>query len=192
MPPKAKYTKEEIVAAAIDVIRADGIGSLTARSLGAKLGSSARPIFTVFQSMEEVRRAAIRAARTLYGKYIEAGLSQTPAFKGVGLQYIRFAREEPQLFQLLFLSEQEQQPDLSAVLNLIDDHYKEIRFSIQETYQLNQTEAGKLYRHLWIYTHGIAVLCVAKVCAFREAEIDTMLTEIFLSILQQIKTGGKA
>ena len=31
------------------------MGALSARALGAKLGSSARPVFTVFQSMEEVQ-----------------------------------------------------------------------------------------------------------------------------------------
>lgn len=50
MPPKAKFAKEEIVNAALDIVRTEGFESLTARALGSKLGSSARPIFTVFQN----------------------------------------------------------------------------------------------------------------------------------------------
>ena len=56
MPPKAKFSKEEIVASAVEIVRTHGSDALTARALGQALGSSPRPIFTVFQSMEEVRR----------------------------------------------------------------------------------------------------------------------------------------
>ena len=63
MPPKAKFTREEIVQAALGIVREDGIQALTARALGAKLGSSARPIFTIFQSMEEVQQEVFRANR---------------------------------------------------------------------------------------------------------------------------------
>ena len=56
MPPKAKFTKEEIIAAALKITREQGIGAVTARELGARLGSSARPVFTVFSSMEELTR----------------------------------------------------------------------------------------------------------------------------------------
>ena len=54
MPPKARFSKEEIVSMALQITREHGIGAVTARELGARLGSSARPIFTVFQNMEEV------------------------------------------------------------------------------------------------------------------------------------------
>ena len=54
MPPKPKFTKEEIVAAALELVSEKGIEALTARELGVRLGSSARPIFTAFNSMEEV------------------------------------------------------------------------------------------------------------------------------------------
>lgn len=56
MPPKAKFTRSQIIQAALAIIRENGMAALSARTLGAKLGSSARPIFTVFQSMEEVQQ----------------------------------------------------------------------------------------------------------------------------------------
>ena len=90
MPPKAKFTKKEIVQAALEIVRADGISSLTARALGLKLGSSSRPIFTVFTSMDEVLQEVEEAAKILYREYIQRGLQDTPAFKGVGTEYIMF------------------------------------------------------------------------------------------------------
>ena len=62
MPPKPKFTKEEIVQAALELVSEKGMEALTARDLGARLGSSARPVFTVFQSMEEVQRQVRDAA----------------------------------------------------------------------------------------------------------------------------------
>ena len=53
MPPKAKFTKQQIVDAALEIFRDEGMEKLTSRNLGKKLGSSACPIFTVFSGMEE-------------------------------------------------------------------------------------------------------------------------------------------
>ena len=63
MPPKAKFSREEIIDAAINIVREDGFDALTSRALGTKLGSSARPIFTVFQNMEEVQQVVIITAK---------------------------------------------------------------------------------------------------------------------------------
>ena len=191
MPPKAKFTKEEIVSAALKITREGGISAVTARAIGAELNSSARPIFTVFHNMEEVQREVVDAAKGLYNEYVRQGLGQKPAFKHVGMQYIRFAVDEPKLFQLLFMSEQEEIPNLSAVLSLIDQNYQNIYLSIREGYDVDEKTAEKLYRHLWIYTHGIASLCATKVCAFSEREMNNMLTEIFVALLQKEKKEEK-
>lgn len=191
MPPKAKFTKDEIVEAALSIVRTNGFSSLTARALGGKLGSSSRPIFTVFQSMEEVHLAVIEAAKKIYLQYVERGLSEEIQFKGVGTQYILFAVNEPKLFQLLFMKEKEDIPDLSRVLPMIDDNYENILFSIQKGYCVDCVLAQKLYHHLWIYTHGIATLCATKMCRFTGEQIQDMMTEVFVSLLKNIKAGEK-
>ena len=185
MPPKAKFKKEEIITAALDIVREKGLEALTARSLGIRLGSSSCPVFTVFQNMEEVQKAVMDAARVLYKGYIEKGLSGAPAFKGVGIQYIRFATEEPKLFQLLFMAEHETIPGFSSILQIIDENYHKILSSIIEEYGITNSHAEKLYRHLWIYSHGIATLCATKMCRFTGQEISEMLTEVFISLHQK-------
>lgn len=187
MPPKAKFTKEEIIDSALSIVRASGFDSLTSRALGAKLGSSARPIFTVFQSMEEVQQAVIDSAKALYKEYVNKGLRNNHAFKEVGAQYILFSINEPKLFQLLFMKEQKNIPDLSNVLSLIDDSYEEILMSVQNEYALERKSAERLYRHLWIYTHGIATLCATKMCNFKKDEISEMMTQVCISLLKNIK-----
>lgn len=187
MPPKAKFTKEEMMEAALEIVRCEGFDALTARALGARLGSSARPIFTVFQSMEEVKQNVVAAARAVYKEYVQRGLLDTPAFKGVGTQYILFAVNEPKLFQLLFMSEHADVPALSNVLPIIDENYEAILSSVKDDYGVTLETAKKLYRHLWIYTHGIAALCATKTCQFTGEEISTMMTEVFVGLLKSLK-----
>lgn len=189
MPPKARFTKIQITQAGLEIIRNEGMENLTARALGKKLGSSACPIFTVFENMEEVQAEVKKAAKALYAKYVTRGLGDTPAFKGVGMQYILFAIKEPKLFQLLFMSEQPQKPVVANVLPIIEDSYDEILLSIKNSFELNESEAENLYRHLWIYTHGIAVLCATNMCTFTPEEMGRMLTEIRVSVLNEIKRG---
>lgn len=189
MPPKAKFTKEEMIEMALSIVRVDGFSTLTARSLGTKLGSSPRPIFTVFESMEEVQQEVKKATKNLYNERVAKGLSKELSFKGVGMQYILFAINEPKLFQLLFMKEQDTIPNLTNILPLIDDHYEDILLSIQQEYKVDAFVARKLYSHLWIYTHGIATLCATKMCQFKEVEIDVMLTELFTSLLIKIRGG---
>lgn len=189
MPPKSKFTKEEIITAALNITRAYGCAALTARALASKLGSSARPVFTVFQSMEDVQREVTSAARKLYDEYVQRGLSESPAFKGVGTQYILFSIREPKLFQLLFMSEQPNIPDLSNVLPVIDENYDKILLSIEEGYKLDKESSQKLYHHLWIYTHGIATLCATKMCRFTGDEISSLLSEVCSGILIKLREG---
>lgn len=189
MPPKAKFNQEEIIQAAMQIVRERGIEAVTARELGLQLGSSARPIFTTFSNMEEVKEAIIKAARKLYKQYVEEGLKQEYAFRGVGKAYIEFAVKEPKLFQLLFMSEQRELNDFEHVLETIDENYQSILQSVVTSYQLTLVDAKKLYQHLWIYTHGIATLCATQVCTFTEEEIGRMMTEIFIGLLKEIKKG---
>lgn len=189
MPPKAKFTKQEIINASIEIIETTGIETLTARNLGCKLGSSARPVFTVFDSMDDVITAAASYANELYTQYVDRGLSEPLPFKGVGENYIKFAFEHPKLFQLLFMKENERVPDMQNVLQGIESSYGKILGSIVTSYGVDYETAKTLYLHTWIYSHGIAVLIATNVCEFTEEQISDMLTAVFISLLIRAKKG---
>lgn len=191
MPPKAKFTRKEITEAALNIVRTEGMSALTARALGMRLGSSARPIFTVFKNMEEVQQVVIESVKALYKESVKQGLTWEHPFKGVGTQYILFSIHEPKLFQLLFMTEQAGIPDFSGVLPLIEESYEEILLSIQKDYKISKFFAKNLYHHLWIYTHGIATLCATKMCRFTSEEISSMITEVCMSLLKTIKEKEK-
>ena len=191
MPPKAKFSKEEIVAAAFEITRRDGFDALTARSLAAELGSSPRPIFTVFNGMEEVQSEVKAVATKLYEQYEDEGMSGAKAFKGSGTGYIRFAAEQPKLFQLLFMKERESVPGLDSVLTIIDNYYDKILGAVQTEYGFTEETAKRIYLHMWLYSHGIASLLATKVCNFTQDDISEMLTDVCASIIRKYKAEGR-
>lgn len=187
MPPKFKFTREQIIQAALDITRQEGFSAVTARAVGTKLHSSSKVIFSLFQNMEELQTEIKKAAKAIYAEYIKSGLEEELPFKGVGTQYILFAIKEPKLFQLLFMFQQEQKPSVANVLPIIDNSYEDILLSVQNGYNLSKSMAEQLYRHLWIYTHGIAVLCATNMCVFTADEISKMITQVFKGTLKEIK-----
>lgn len=187
MPPKSKFTREEIIAAALEIAEENDISAVTARAIGDKLNSSARPVFTVFKSMEEVITEVKKAAKGIYNEYIREGLKEELPFKGVGKAYIRFAIEKPKLFQLLFMSETDRNTTMDA-LPVVDDNYDDILSSITKQYGIPKEDALSLYSHLWIYTHGIASLCATKTVKFSGTEISGMITEVFIALMVKKKT----
>ncbi len=191
MPPKFKFSREQIVAVALYLVRKGGLAAVTARAIGEELCSSPKVIFSLFRDMGELRNEVISEAKAVYKSYVEEGLKQTPPFKGVGMSYIKFASEEPQLFRLLFMSENGSVPRLEDVLNIIENSYEAIIGSIETSYGFSRETAAELYRHLWIYSHGIAALTATKVCIFTADEISRMLTEVFKGIMIEYKSEGK-
>ena len=107
MAPKNKFTKEEMVEAALRVVREKGMEGLSAKSMASALGTSTQPVFTAFGSMAGIKQAVYDAAVRVYDSYTEKGLREQIPFFGVGIQYIRFAREEPALYRLLFLTQKQ-------------------------------------------------------------------------------------
>ncbi len=187
MPPKPKFTREEIVAAAYEMVRSDGFDVLTARALGAKLSSSSCPIFTVFESMDEVKDCVLKKIKAEYARYVEEGLKMKPSFKGVGMKYIEFACREPQFFRILFMTELDDSTVSVNVLLKIEEHYPEILQSVEDLYGLGKEYSEKLYLHLWIYTHGIATLCATKMCTFTQEEMSGLLSDICPLLVKEYK-----
>jgi len=189
MPPKPKFTKEEIVAAALELVSEKGIEALTARELGARLGSSARPIFTVFNSMEEVQEAVRAAALKRFESYAEKAMHYAPVFKQVGMQMILFAMEEPKLYQLVYMSENAGATDFEGIVERLGDVAQLCVDVIRRDYGLSEDDAKALFEHVWIYTFGIGVLCATGMCRFSQEEIIQMLGQDFMAMLFYAKSG---
>ena len=185
MAPKNKFTKEEMVEAALQVVRAKGIGGLTAKTMADELGTSTQPVFTAFGSMDAVKREVYAAAIRVYDRYTNAGLQEKIPFFGVGMQYIRFAREEPELYRLLFLT-RTQNPEYSAMQSM--QHLQElVRPTLVGIYRITPEEADRYFRNLWLVVHSLSTLIVTGDCPYSDREIGQILTGFSISICKSIK-----
>lgn len=190
MPPKPKFSKDEIVDAALEIVRERGIDALTARELGAKLGSSARPIFTVFASMDEVAQAVREEAQRQYDEHVRkaAEVSDVPAFKAAGQLMLSYAKQYPKLFSLLFMQEHDSAHDFADVFASLGDTAPLSVEFIRRDYGLTEDESMSLFKHLWMFTYGLSVLCATGMCVFSDAELSQMLTEQFTASIKSIKS----
>ena len=189
MPPKAKFTKEQIKKAALGVVSEKGAQALTAKELGAALGTSTTPIFTVFNSMQEIQDEVMLAAMERFEEYAHKAAHIKPVFKQVGMQMILFAKEEPKLYQLIFMSsigEAQSFDDIYAHLGSVADECLDV---LQKDYDLSKDNAKTLFEHVWIHTFGIGALCATGMCDFSHEQIAQMLTQDFTAMMMLMKSG---
>ena len=185
MPRSAFFSKETIAEAGLEIIRRQGAQALTARALSKQLGCSLSPIFTVFEDMDEIQAAVRQAAAGLFDEYVKDVVDYQPAFKEYGMRLIRFAKQEQNIFQL-FLEPGNSLMDNAPVMALkcLDE--------IQESYQLTEEQVLTLYRQLWAFTCGIAVLATQSPEDYPEEMISGMIATQFISTLSFLKSGRGA
>ena len=183
VPPKPKFTKEEITQAALELVSEKGMASLTARDLGARLGSSARPVFTVFQSMEEVQRPVRDAAMERLRGFIATAPENLPPFKRVGIGMLGFAVREPKLYQLLFMTECDTAGGFDGLFERLGIMALDAVKLLQEEYGLSEPIARTVFEQTWIYTFGVGALCATRTAVFSEAEMSQMLSTAFAGAL---------
>ena len=188
MPPKVKFTRQEIIDTAIELVRESGIEMLTSRELGKKLGVTARPIFTAFENMNELKSELYERAKAIYAEYQNGFENYSPAFKRYGRQIIYFAQKEPQLFKLLFMTQEDgRQPSFYDAVTSSDD-MDAVLDVLARDYQLDREKATRLVNILWIQVYGISVMLVQGVCYFTEEVISEMLSTVFIGAMTALKS----
>ena len=154
MPRKFLFTREEITDAALALVREKGAQALTARALGERLGTSAKPVFGLFKNMEDVRETVIAAAAARLDQLTRAEMTagRYPPYKASGMAYIRFASEEKELFKLLYMRDRSQEAPS-------EDEREAIRPLLQVIMKntgLSEERAYLLHAEMWIFVHGVA------------------------------------
>ncbi len=182
MPPKTKVTKEEILKAAVELVRNQGADAVNARTLASLLNCSTQPIFSNFDSMADLRLAMVEQADFLCRKYIqkEVESGEFPPYKASGMAYIRFAKEEKELFKLLYMRNRIGET-VAPTSQLTAD---------METLVHNNTgldaETGKLFHlEMWATVHGIAVMHATDFLDLNWELISKMLTDSYQGLRKQ-------
>ena len=190
MPPKPKFTREEIAAAALAIVKEKGLDALTARELGSRLGSSPRPVFTVFANMDEVRWAARELALREFEAYIGDYADYTPAFKRIGMQMVSYGIHQPELFKLLFMQEHTRGQSFETTMQELGGLMEICVRTVCRDYGLTEPQGRTLFQQMWVYAFGMGALCAMGVCDFTEEEIAEKLGQMFAGAMLLIRSGG--
>ena len=179
MPRTPHYQQSAILDAAFALVRRDGMEALNARAVAREMGCSTQPIFRVYSSMEELRRAVEQRAMTYYTERIRQSASlDARAYRGTGLAYIGFAREEPQLFRLLFMCDHRSDTHRQAEQDSSMDY---VLSTIQHATGYSREKALLFHHVIWIFTHGLAVMVATQFVPFTDEEISRLLSEHYLA-----------
>lgn len=185
MAPRNKFTREEMIAAAVRVAREKGIDALTAKALAAELGVSTQPVFTCFHTIDEAKQEVYAEAEKMYDSYVQEGLSEPIPFFGFGMQYIRFAKEAPELYRLLFLTTNGDTG--SNAMKALQHSQNLVRESLRQMYHIDAMTADRYFRDMWLVMHSLATLIVTGGCPYSEREIGNILTGFSVSLYKAIK-----
>lgn len=182
MPPKVKISKEDIVCTAVDIVRREGGGALNARTVAAALGCSTQPVFSNFATMEALRHAVAERATALCDDYMarEVAVGRFPPYKANGMAYIRFAKEECELFRLLFMCDRTQ-GDIPEDA----DSFRRMTDLVHHNTALSQADATLFHLEMWAYVHGIATMYATKFLNLDEELVSRMLTDAYQGLRKQ-------
>lgn len=176
MPPKNKYGKEAILAAAFAIAKEHGIEAVTARDVGARLGTSSKPVYTAFENMEELKRGVLKKAMTVFETYQanEIEGAEYPPYKAIGMAYIRFAQEEKELFKMLYMRDRRAEQGEEG-----EPSYKKAIFVLENQTGLDPIRANLFHAEMWIYVHGIAAMLATSYLEWDFDLISRMVTDVY-------------
>ena len=176
MPPKTKITKEEILSASLEIIRESGIESLNARGIAAKLKCSTQPIFSNFSSMEELDEEVLKCAEQLYlNRLSEAMKSEKyPKYKSIGVAYIEFAKEEKELFKVLFMRDRSGED-----VNTTPKWLETVIDIVQQSLGISREEAMLFHLENWIFVHGIAVMIATAYLSYDMDFVSKLISDMY-------------
>ena len=154
MPPRIKVPKDMIINATVEVARQSGFEAINARTVSARLHCSTQPVMYHFKTIDSLKRAAYAQADRLHSEYLMNIPEEQDPILGIGLNYIRFAVEEPQLFRFLFQSGYAEEKSL---LEMIDsEELIPVLAAMQEGAGLSMEKTRQVFLTVALFAHGYA------------------------------------
>lgn len=184
MPAKKIISKETILEAAIEIVRREGMDGLNMRTLAKECNCSTQPIYLSFSGADELKSEVKKRIIEIYRDYRqrEILLNSYPEFKAVGMGYIRFAKEEPELFKYLFMRNRTKE----AVDEKMEKEFVSETSILSNLYEINGNVATQIHIQMWIWVHGIATMYATKYMNWEWEDVSKLLTDAFLSIKEHL------
>ena len=178
MPPRAKITKEMVIDAAFEVAREQGAENINARTVAKKLSCSTQPIMYHFATIEELKKAVYTKADCYHSEYLmNIKNVQNDVMLGIGLNYIRFAFEEPQLFRFLFQSNFFAG---STLIEMIDaEELMPVISAMQGAIGGSTEQVKEIFLTIFLFAHGYASMIANNSLKYDEELIKTHLERAY-------------
>ena len=182
MPPKVKITKEAILDIAVEIVRKEGAQAVNARTLASVLGCSTQPVFSNFENMEQLRLAMVERADTMCNQYIarEIEKGEYPNYKASGMAYIRFAKEEKELFKLLYMRDRTGET-FPQPLGMTD----QIETVVAQNTGLAGDQVKLFHLEMWAVVHGIASMVATGFVDLEQELVSRMLSDAYQGLRKE-------
>lgn len=182
MSTKIKISKDMILDAAFEIVRKDGIDSLSNRELASKLKCSIRPIYYQFENVREMEKELYKKIEKYFYDFLMDNMVEgIPKYKQVGINYIKFAKKEKKLFQTLFMSELGLTP--STFVSKDGEDYSKIEKLVRISTNLDDEDIKNFHTNMWIFCHGIATLVANNTVSLTDNQIEQMLSYEFQALM---------
>ncbi len=169
MPAVKKVSREEIVEAALEVVRDGGFSAVNARSVAKKLGCSTQPIYFSFRNMDELKAALIERAAQMHEQRVRDSLraheGNDSRYSSYGMGFVQFAAEEKQLFRWLYLEGEQLGPYQNDIL------LPEVIGVIMEEFGYGEDVARRFHQDMIYFTYGLAILANTGHLPLTETEL---------------------
>ena len=154
MPKKPMTTKDAVIDGAVRLIREEGHEALTVRKLAEFLGCSTQPVMYHFATVESLKKAAYALADRQHSEYLMRCPPERDPVLSVGLNYIRYAVEEPRLFRFLFQSGYAEE---SSLLEMIDSaELAPVLGVMRESMGMSMKKTKEVFLTVAMFAHGYA------------------------------------
>ena len=190
MPPKAKSTKDMVVDDAFGVARKSGAENINARTVSNELNCSTQPVMYHFETIEALKRAAYKKADGYHTEYLmNIPKTQGNVMLGIGLNYIRFAVEEPNLFCFLF---QSGFADGHSLMEMIDsEELMPVLSVMQKAMDINIEQTKEVFVTLALFVHGYASIIANNSLEYDETLITTHLERVYTGAILTLQEERK-
>ncbi|MDY5992560.1 MAG: TetR/AcrR family transcriptional regulator [Bacilli bacterium] len=182
MPTTTKITKEMILNTAFEIAREKGFEKISNRELAKKMNCSIRPIYYQFKNVEELNKELYKKIeRYFYEFLIDNMIKDVPLYKQIGINYIKFAIAENNLFRFLFMTEIKD--ETSAFITTDKKGFEEVVKAIKISTKLSDKDIKSFHIKMWIFAHGIATLSATKSVKFTDEQIQDLLSQEFQALM---------
>ena len=182
MPTQIKISKEMILDVAFEIVRQYGMEKLSNRELANKLKCSIRPIYYQFENVEQMQKELYEKIEKYFYKFLlDHMVDGIPQYKQVGINYIKFAKQEKKLFQILFMSDVGLTPN--AFVSKAGKDYNEIEKLIKISTNLQEEDIKEFHTKMWIFCHGIATLVANNTIKLTDNQIQELLSYEFQALM---------